>query len=151
MPDEVLASLNALTLRALAANGEAFRPALPPDQEFTARFFGDGLRRRVPQVADPTIAVTYEDDVVLVPLSVLTAWLHSDQAPGNIGMGVVGPDRELPAGADADIRFISRAHVLYGVYQPHRVFTHGFRANEVKWRPRTWRGTRRRPSNDGAG
>ena len=106
MPDELLARLNALALRALAAKGEAFRPAPPPEQEFAARFFGDGLRRRVPHVTDPTIAVTYEGDSVLVPLSVLTSWLHSDHAPGNIGMGVVGPDRDLPAGADAGLRFI---------------------------------------------
>ena len=105
MPDEVLASLDALTLRALAANGDAFRPARPPHQEFIARFFGDALRRSVPQVTDPTIAVTYEDDVVLVPLSVLTSWLHSDRAPGDICMEVIGPDRDLPVGADAALRF----------------------------------------------
>ncbi len=105
MSAEVLARLNALTLRALAANGQEFRPALPPEQEFSARFFGDGLRSRVPHLPDPTIAVTYEDDMVLVPLSILEPWLHSDQAPANIGMGVVGPDRDLPAGADAGLRF----------------------------------------------
>jgi hypothetical protein len=43
--------------------------------------------------------------MVLVPLSILEPWLHSDQAPGNIGMGMVGPDPDLPAVADADLRF----------------------------------------------